>query len=182
LDDTAALVAATADAYGGIDIVVNNAANGLTQPIGEFTASAWAKSFDVNVRGPVFLVQEALPYLRASDHASVINVITVGAFLFAPNLAMYTAGKAALLSFTRAMAAGYAGDGIRVNALAPGSVDTDMTRNTGPDAWEAMAAAALQKRIARPEEMVGPALLLASDAGSFITGQVLVADGGMVPH
>jgi NAD(P)-dependent dehydrogenase (short-subunit alcohol dehydrogenase family) len=182
LDDVKSLVGATVAGYGGVDIVVNNAANALTQPLGEFTPDAWAKSFDVNVRGPVFLLQEALPYLRSSDHAAVINVISVGAFMFAPNLAMYTAGKAALLSFTRAMAAQFAADGIRVNALAPGSVDTDMVRNTSPEMQESMAAAALQRRIASAGEMVGPALLLASDAGSFMTGQVLVADGGLVAH
>ncbi len=182
LDDLKALVSSTVAAFGGVDIVVNNAANALALPLGEFTPEAWAKSFDVNVRGPVFLVQEALPHLRASDHAAVINVVSVGAFMFAPHLAMYTAGKAALLSFTRAMAAQFATDGIRVNALAPGSVDTDMVRNTTTEMQESMAAAALQKRIAGANEMVGPALLLASDAGSFITGQVLLADGGLVAH
>ena len=95
---------------------------------------------------------------------------------------MYAAAKAALLSFTRSMAAEHVGRGIRVNALAPGSVDTDMVRNTGPEATASMAAASLMGRLARPEEMVGPALLLVSDAGSYITGQVLIADGGMVPH
>jgi len=178
----AALVEAAAGAFGGIDILVNNAANALTLPLGEFSAEAWAKSFDVNVRGPVFLVQEALRHLRSSEHASVINVVSVGAFLFSPDLAMYSAGKAALMSFTRSMAARYVADGIRVNALAPGSVDTDMVRNTTPEMQESMRTAALQQRIAAPEEMVGPALLLASDAGSFVTGQVIVADGGMVPH
>ena len=69
-----------------------------------------------------------------------------------------------------------------MNALAPGSVNTDMTRANPPERQEAMANACLQKRIAEPEEMIGPALLLTSDAGTFITGQVLIADGGMTPH
>ena len=72
--------------------------------------------------------------------------------------------------------------GIRVNALAPGTVDTDMVRNNPPEVQESMAKAAWQRRAADPDEMVGPALFLASDAGSFMTGQVLLADGGMVPH
>jgi NAD(P)-dependent dehydrogenase (short-subunit alcohol dehydrogenase family) len=72
--------------------------------------------------------------------------------------------------------------GIRVNALSPGSVDTDMMRATGPEASKQMANAALMRRMARPDEMVGPALFLASDASSFMTGQVLLADGGLVPH
>ncbi len=182
LDDLDRLVERTVDAFGGIDVVINNAANALAQPMGELTAEAWTKSFDVNVRGPVFLVQRALPHLRASSHAAVLNVVSVGAFIFSPYVSMYAAGKAALMSFTRSMAAEYAPLGIRVNALAPGSVDTDMVRNNPVEFQAAMAAAALQRRIAAPDEMVGPALLLTSDAGSYMTGQVVIADGGMVPH
>jgi NAD(P)-dependent dehydrogenase (short-subunit alcohol dehydrogenase family) len=80
------------------------------------------------------------------------------------------------------MAAEFAPFGIRVNALAPGTVDTDMVRNNPPEAQARMAAASQMKRAAHPDEMVGPALFLASDAGSFVTGQVVLADGGMVPH
>jgi NAD(P)-dependent dehydrogenase (short-subunit alcohol dehydrogenase family) len=93
---------------------------------------------------------------------------------------MYGAAKVALLSFTRAMAGEFAPLGIRVNALAPGSVDTDMVRATTPERQEQMAEASHQRRIAHPDEMVGPALLLASDAGSFMTGQVVIVDGGLV--
>jgi NAD(P)-dependent dehydrogenase (short-subunit alcohol dehydrogenase family) len=182
LEDLAALVARTVDAFGGIDIVVNDAANPLAQPLGSFTPEAFAKSFDVNVRGPVFLVQEALPHLTASEHASVIHVVSVGAFLFSAHVSMYAAGKAAMVQFTKAMAAEYAPRGIRVNALAPGAVDTHMVQNNPPEFVDVLAGAALLRRIAQPDEMVGPALLLASDAGSFITGQVLLADGGTVPH
>jgi NAD(P)-dependent dehydrogenase (short-subunit alcohol dehydrogenase family) len=182
LDDLHALVATTVDRFGGVDVVVNNAANALTQPLGEFTPEAWQKSFDVNLRGPVFLVQEALPHLRRSDHAAVVNVISAGAFLFSANVAMYAAGKAGLLGFTRSMAAAFAPDGIRVNALAPGTVDTDMVRNNPPAAQDAMAKAAHLRRAALPDEMVGPVLFLVSDASSFMTGQVLLVDGGLVPH
>jgi NAD(P)-dependent dehydrogenase (short-subunit alcohol dehydrogenase family) len=182
LDDIARLVSSTLDAFGGIDIVVNNAATSLAQPLGEMTPEAWQKVQDANLRGPLFLIQEALPSLRASAHASVINVVTAGVFLASANVAMYAAAKTALLSLTRSMASQYAKDGIRVNALAPGAVDTDMTRGTGEAGMEGMRNASAQKRIATVEEMVGPALLLASDAGSFITGEVLVADGGLCYH
>jgi NAD(P)-dependent dehydrogenase (short-subunit alcohol dehydrogenase family) len=182
LDDLTALAEGAANEFGGIDILVNAAANPLTLPLGEFTPEAWAKSYDVNLRGPVFLTQAALPYLEASKHAAVINVISVVAFMFSPKVAMYAAGKNALLSFTRSMAADFAPRGIRVNALAPGSVDTDMVRNNPPEAIEAMRRISLLQRIADPDEMVGPALLLASDAGSYITGQVIIADGGSVAH
>jgi NAD(P)-dependent dehydrogenase (short-subunit alcohol dehydrogenase family) len=182
LDALHTLVAQTVDRYGGVDIVVNNAANALTQPLGQFTPEAWQKSFDVNLRGPVFLVQEALPYLKGSAHAAVVNVISAGAFLFSSNVAMYAAGKAGMMSFTRAMAADFAPLGIRVNALAPGTVDTDMVRANTPEAQEAMALAGHLRRAASPDEMVGPVLFLASDASSFMTGQVLLVDGGLVPH
>jgi NAD(P)-dependent dehydrogenase (short-subunit alcohol dehydrogenase family) len=176
------LVGATVERFGRLDIVVNNAATAVSQPVGEFTPDAWAKVYDVDLRGPVFLVQEALPYLERSPCASVVNVISAGAFLFSVPTAMYSGAKAGLMSMTRSMAAGLAPKGIRVNALAPGSVDTDMVRNTGPERMASMANASLMKRIADPWEMVGPAVFLASDASSFMTGQVLLVDGGLVPH
>ena len=111
-----------------------------------------------------------------------LNVISAGAFLFAANTAMYNAAKAAMMSMTRSMAAVFAVKGIRVNALAPGTVDTDMVRNNTPEAIESMTSASFMKRAAHPDEMVGPALLMCSDAGSFMTGQVVIVDGGLTPH
>jgi NAD(P)-dependent dehydrogenase (short-subunit alcohol dehydrogenase family) len=182
LDEIAALVGSTVDRFGGIDIVVNNAATAVAQPLGEITAEAWDKSLSVNLRGPVFLVQQALPHLEASDHAAVVNVISVGAFMFGERTSMYAAGKGGLLSMTRYMAAEFARKGIRVNALAPGSVDTDMVRNNPPQTVERMAKVSRMGRLAAPEEMVGPVLFLASDASSFMTGQVLVVDGGLAAY
>lgn len=182
LEALTALVDATLERFGRIDVVVNNAANALTQPVGSFTPEAFQKSFDVNVRGPVFLSQAALPYLVASGHGAILNVISAGAYLFSADVAMYSAGKAALLSFTKSFAAALARDGVRVNALAPGPVDTDMVRAAGPEGAAYMARATLQNRVAHPDEMVGTALLLTSDAGTFITGQTVGVDGGLVPR
>ena len=86
------------------------------------------------------------------------------------------------MAFTRSMAADFAPRGIRVNALAPGTVDTDMVRANTPEAQQSMANASPMRRAANPDEMVGPALFLASDASSFMTGQVLLVDGGLTPH
>ncbi|HEX4016079.1 MAG TPA: SDR family oxidoreductase [Frankiaceae bacterium] len=177
-----ALVDRTVDEFGRLDIVVNNAANALTLPFGHLTEDAWEKSLGTNLRGPVFLVERALPHLAASGNAAVLNVVSAGAFLFSANTAMYAAAKAGLMAMTRSMAAVFAEKGIRVNALAPGTVDTDMVRNNTPEAVESMSKAAFMRRAAHPDEMVGPALLLCSDAGSFITGQVLIVDGGLTPH
>ena len=176
------LVRATVAEFGGVDIVINNAANPLALPIGDITPEALSKSHDVNLRGPLFLVQEALPHLRASDHAAVVNVITAGVFTQGQYVSLYVSAKAALLAMTKAMAAELAPDGIRVNALAPGTVRTDMVLNT-PEAFQQAAVdSQLLKRMADPDEMVPPALFLASDASSFMTAQTLVVDGGMTTH
>jgi NAD(P)-dependent dehydrogenase (short-subunit alcohol dehydrogenase family) len=180
LDDIRALVGKTVERFGGVDVLVNNAANALTEPIGAFTEAGFTKSIDVNVKGPIFLIQEALPYLRASEHASVINVVSAGAWLFSASVAHYAASKAAMVAYTKALAADLAPSGIRVNALAPGTVDTDMVRANGPVAAASMAKAGLMRRAAEPSEMIGPALFLASDASSFMTGTVVHADGGLV--
>ncbi len=124
------------------------------------------KVFQVDLRGPVFLVQEALPWLEKSPNASVVNVISAGSFLFSTFNSMYAASKAALMSFTRSMGAEFGTRGIRVNALAPATVDTDMVRNNSPEAQEQMAQACFMRRAAHSDEMVGPALFLASDAAS----------------
>ena len=182
VDALANLVDRTVDAFGGIDVVVNNAATALAQPVGKYTEDAWAKSLDVNLRGPVFLVQAALPYLRKSNHAAVVNVLSGAAFLFSARISLYGIGKAGLMASTRSMAAELAPDGIRVNALSPGTVETDMVRANTPEQQAEMTAIQLMPRMAQPDEMVGPALMLASDAGSFITGHVVFADGGMVPR
>ena len=162
--------------------MVNNAANALAQPIDHITPEAWDKSLSVNLRGPVFLVQAALPHLERSEHAAVVNVISVGAFMFGQYTSMYASGKGGLLTMTRYMAAEFADRGIRVNALAPGSVDTDMVRANPPDAVERMASASKMGRLADPDEMVGPVLFLASDAASYMTGQVLVVDGALAAY
>lgn len=180
LEDLDEIVRRTVEEFGGIDVVVNNAATALANNVGQYTPEAWQKSLDVNLRGPVFLTQAALPHLRFSSHAAVLNVLSGAAFMYSSGVSMYAVGKAGLLAHTRSAAAEYAQYGIRVNALAPGTTDTDMVRANTPEAQQGMAEIMLLKRMAHPDEIVGPALLLTSDAGSFITGQVLIVDGGMV--
>ncbi len=182
IDQLESLVAVTVERFGGIDIVVNNAANALALPFGQITPEAWEKSFGVNLRGPVFLTQYALPHLEASHHASVINVASAGAYLFSAHIHMYSAGKAGLLAYTRSLAAELAPKQIRVNAIAPGTVETDMVRANPVEAQEIMAKASLMGRAAQPDEVVGLALYLASDASSFVTGVTVNIDGGLVPR
>ncbi|RDH77751.1 SDR family NAD(P)-dependent oxidoreductase [Mycolicibacterium moriokaense] len=182
LESVAALVNRTVDEFGGIDVVVNNAANPLAQPLGEITPDAMTKSYEVNLRGPVLLVQEALPHLKESEHAAVLNVVSVGAFIFSPMLSIYSSMKAAMMSFTRSMAAEFAHHGVRVNAIAPGPVDTYMMQQNPQQMVDAMVGGTLLRRLATADEMVGPALLLCSDAGSYMTGSVVIVDGGGTPR
>jgi NAD(P)-dependent dehydrogenase (short-subunit alcohol dehydrogenase family) len=182
VDDLRALVQRTVDEFGGVDVLVNNAANPLAQSLGDMTVEALNKSFEVNLRGPVILVQEALPHLKESRHAAVLNVVSVGAFIFSPTMAIYSSMKAAMMSFTRSMAAELVTHGIRVNALAPGPVDTHMMQQNPQAAIDGMVGGTLLKRLATPDEMVGPAMLLCSDGGSYITGSVIIADGGGTPR
>ena len=182
VDALGTLVQRTVDEFGGVDVVVNNAANPLAQPLGDITVEALAKSYEVNLRGPVFLVQEALPHLKASEHAAVLNMVSVGAFIFSPMLSIYSSAKAAMVSFTRSMAAEFVPFGIRVNALAPGPVDTYMMQQNPQEAIDAMVGGTLMRRLGSPDEMVGAALLLCSDAGSYVTGTVIIVDGGGTPR
>ena len=182
LDQIERLVERTVAEYGALDIVVNNAANALALPFGQVTPEAWDKSLNVNLRGPVFLTQAALPHLEASEHASVLNVASAGAYLFSAYIHMYAVAKAALLAYTRSLAAELAPKGVRVNAIAPGTVNTDMVRANPAAAQEAMAAAALLGRAAEPDEISPLALYLVSDASSFVTGATINIDGGLVPR
>jgi NAD(P)-dependent dehydrogenase (short-subunit alcohol dehydrogenase family) len=186
-DQVHALVDGAVDAFGGIDVVVNNAANPLAFPVESTTPEAFDASYRVNVRGPLLLAAAALPHLRAAAEAggraraSVLNMITVGAFAGAEYLGLYASGKAALWNLTRTMAKEWAPLGIRVNAIAPGPFDTDMMAATLaiPEFHQQIVDSTLLRRIAEPEELLGAALLLTSDAGSYMTGSCVVVDGGL---
>ena len=182
LDAGKALVATTVERFGRLDILVNNAATALTEPVGEFSADAWAKVYDVNLRGPVFLAQEALPHLerqpvgvdRQRDLGRGVPVLARRRCTRGPRRRSCPSPAPWPPAWRRA--------GSGSTRLAPGTVDTDMVRNNTPEAQDRMAKASLLRRMASPAEMIGPALFLASDASSFMTGQVLIVDGGLVPH
>jgi len=178
LSDIKHLVTETVSTFGTIDIIVNNAANPLMKGVGNITEEAWSKALNTNLRGPVFLVQEALPYLEKGTGSSVINILSNAAYMYAPHHLLYPVAKAGLEAATRSMAAQLAEKNIRVNALVPGTVDTDMVRAM-PEAFQKSSAkASLLQRAADPEEITAMALLLASTAGSFMTGHTYFVDGG----
>jgi NAD(P)-dependent dehydrogenase (short-subunit alcohol dehydrogenase family) len=181
-DELDALVARTIDRFARLDIVVNNAANPLGGMLTDVTEMAFEKSYEVNVRAPLLLATKALDHLAASGHGVVINMITAGAFNPGASLGLYCSGKSALWSLTRVMAKEWADRGVRVNALSPGPFETDMMAPTYavPEFAEAIKESTLLKRIADPDEIVGAALYLASDASSYVTGSVVCVDGGIM--
>jgi len=181
-DELDALVDATIERFGRLDIVVNNAANPLGGPLTEVTELAFEKSYEVNVRAPLLLATKALPHLIASGRGVVINMITAGAFNPGPTLGLYCSGKSALWSLTKVMAKEWASHGVRVNALSPGPFETDMMAPTYaiPEFHDSIVESTLLKRIAAPDEIVGAAVYLASDASSYVTGSAVCVDGGIM--
>jgi NAD(P)-dependent dehydrogenase (short-subunit alcohol dehydrogenase family) len=179
LADLTDAVTRTVDELGALDVLVNNAGTSGTQLVGSITVEEWQRIFDVNVKGPVFLAQEALPHLKRTGRGAVLNVISIAAFLNSRQHPVYGSSKAALFAHTRAAAAELAQYAIRVNGLVPGPFDTALLRSQPGDP-QSVGQATMLNRVADPDEAVGPALLLTSDAGSFVTGQVLFVDGGYV--
>ena len=178
-----ALVDATWERFGKLDVLVNNAGiNPMMMPVTEVTSEYFDKIYAVNVKGPMRLAALAAPRMGEAGGGSIVNVITVGAYAGGPAVGVYTSAKAALLNLTRVMAQEWAPLEVRVNALAPGPFDTDMMRGAekSVEGFSGQAAdATLQKRIAAPEELVGAILFLASDASSFVTCEDLIVAGGM---
>ncbi|HEU5151665.1 MAG TPA: SDR family oxidoreductase [Iamia sp.] len=174
----AAIVGAAVDRLGGIDVVVNNAAtNPYIGPALGISDSQWDKTFDVNLKGAHALVREAREALAAGGGGSVVNIASVGGLLVEPGIGIYNVTKAALLHLTRTLAAELA-PAVRVNAVAPGLVKTDMARALWEPHEEAIAARMPLHRLGEPEDIARAVLYLASDLSSWVTGTTLVVDGG----
>jgi NAD(P)-dependent dehydrogenase (short-subunit alcohol dehydrogenase family) len=170
--------------YGRLDILVNNAAILRPHSIEKLSGAEIDELNATNVRGPVLLSRAAFPHLAESGHGAIVNITAVAGHEPMRGLGAYGASKAALISWTRVMAQEWTPRGVRVNGLTPGSVATEMILPRDPAKREQftreMQAQNLFNRLAAPAEMVGPAIFLASDASSFMTGQVLVVDGGLM--
>lgn len=181
MDGIKRLVDGTLEKYGTIDILVNNAA---TNPIfcgtGDVEEPAWEKIMDVNVKGVFFLTQQVGKVLQEKGSGSIINVSSEASFCPTPFLGVYSVSKAAVNMLTKVFAQEWGSKGIRVNGIAPGLVKTHFSEALwGNEAiLNAALAATPLGRMAEPEEMVGLAIFLASDASSYVTGQVFLIDGG----
>ena len=176
-----AVVAGAIDGLGQLDVVVNNVGgNGVMVPFPQLRFPGWTKVMRLNVESAVHVLQAAAPHLLERRTGSVINVASVAGLSATPAMAQYGASKAALISLTRTLAVEWASTGVRVNALCPGWTATELNRNLWEDeqASAGLTSTIPMGRWGRAEEMAGPAVFLASDASSFMTGQVLVVDGG----
>jgi NAD(P)-dependent dehydrogenase (short-subunit alcohol dehydrogenase family) len=176
------VVAATLDEFGSVDVLVNNAGgNTFMAPISDLRPSGWDKAIALNLGSAIRLIQAALPSLVASGHGSIVNVSSVTALRAAPLLGAYGAAKAALVSATQTLAVELGVQPVRVNALVPGWIATDLTDFLRHD--ETLEGGVLERvpmgRWGRPEEIAQAALFLAGDRSSFMTGQSLVVDGGL---
>ncbi len=176
-----AAVAAAVAATGRLDVVVNLAGGSrFAAPVAATRTPGWDKAVAVNLRSVFLTSRAALPYLPRGG--SIVNVASIAAFRSSPGLAAYGAAKAAVVAFTRTLAVEAAPLGVRVNCLAPGWVRTELTRAlwSDPERSRAIEAQIPLGRWADPEDLAGPLLLLASDAGGYLTGMTLVADGGLL--
>jgi NAD(P)-dependent dehydrogenase (short-subunit alcohol dehydrogenase family) len=176
-----ALAGAVRDAYGGLDVLVNNAATSpFFGPLLAADEGHWDKTFEVNVKGYVLVTRACVPLLRARGGGSILNLASVAGLVPHSGLGVYGVTKAAVLMLTRTLALELAADSIRVNALAPGLIQTRFSEALwqSPESRERALATIPQGRLGQPEDLVGAALYLASDASRFTTGAVLVVDGG----
>ena len=175
-----ATVAGAVAALGGLDVLVNNAATSHVAALAEEEPAAWAETLAVNLTAPFRLVQQALPHLRRSRAAAVVNVGSVLGRRSMAGTAAYEASKGGLHRLTEQLALELAPDGVRVNCVAPGFVRTEMfERNQAPERRRAIAGLHPLGRVGEPAEVARAVVFLASGAASFVTGACLAVDGGL---
>lgn len=177
-----ALRDATLQHFGRVDILVNAAGFTFKQPTIKLREEEFAAILDTNLTGALRACQSFYEALKASGQGRVINIASLGSFAAFYEVTAYCATKTALLSLTRSLAVEWAQDGISVNAIAPGIFPTEMNAGivTGTARGRELLARTPMRRFGHPEELVGAAVLLASDAASFITGQCITVDGGFL--
>ncbi|HKI04839.1 MAG TPA: glucose 1-dehydrogenase [Thermoanaerobaculia bacterium] len=179
--DVQALVERTREAFGGVDVLINNAATSPHfGPLLEAEEGQWDKTFEVNVKGYVHTIKACVPLMRERGGGSIVNVASVAAMVPHGGLGVYGVSKAAVVMLTKTLAVELAKDEIRVNAIAPGLIQTRFSEVlwSTPEMKERALKTIPQGRMGQPDELTGAVLYLASDAARFTTGAVMVIDGG----
>lgn len=181
--DTAALQGAVrraAEVFGRLDILVNAAGMNIRQPADTFTEVDWDRVMNVNLKAMFFASQEAARIMRQAGGGKIINFSSMSSETILPNVALYAISKGGVRQMTRALALEWARDRICVNAVAPGRFWTQMTDKvfSVPELYDDAVSIIPQKRPGVPSDLAGALLLLASDAGDYITGQTIFVDGG----
>jgi NAD(P)-dependent dehydrogenase (short-subunit alcohol dehydrogenase family) len=175
-----ALRDAVLERFGRADILVNAAGYTVKNPTATMHEGGWTRLIDTDLTGVLRACQAFYEPLKASGRGRVVNIASLGAFLAFHEVAAYCAAKSALVSLTRSLACEWARDGISVNAIAPGIIPTAMNSAlvSGTPRGQELLARTPMQRFGKPEELVGVAVLLASDAASYLTGQCIAVDGG----
>ena len=168
--------------FGQVDILVNAAGRIARKPTVAVSEEEWRETMDVNATGALRACQSFYEPLAASRRGRVINIVSLNSFVSLKEVAAYAASKSALLSLTRSLAVEWAASGVNVNAIAPGVFRTDLNRKLldETERGRELLMRTPMKRFGCAEELIGAAVLLASDAASFMTGQCLVVDGGFL--
>ena len=174
--------AAVAPAVAGLDVLANVAGVGSTQSAPETPLEVWEDVFAVNARGTFLTCKHAIPDMAARGGGAIVNVASVAALVGLRNRAADCASKGAVVALTRALAVDHVGDGIRVNAVCPGTVDSPWVRRLVEEVGESLDALRARQplgRLGTPEEIAEAVVYLASDRAAFVTGSVFTIDGGL---
>jgi len=168
--------------FESIDILVNNAGIYYRNDLEESEIEDYDRTMDVNVRGPFILSKLCLPYLKDSQAGRIINLSSQLAFRGSTHGTAYVTSKAALVGLTRALALELGPEGITVNGIAPGTIDTDIIEDYSEEKRKQRAEKIPVKRIGKPEDIADAAVFLASDMGSYVNGDILGVNGGSALH
>ena len=177
-----AAVDAVAQEFGRLDFLVNNAGVRLIEPIMEMSLDGWRRTLDVNLTGAFNCIRAAVPHMLRAGRGRIVNVASVAGILAFKNRAPYNVSKAGIIALTKSVAQELAEQGIACNAVAPGVIETPLTRDyfTDPELAPKIKASTPLGRWGQPDDLVGPVVFLCSDAAEFVHGETLAVDGGWI--